>query len=194
VDRAAWTRGVDPHGSTLEAAYSIQLLPSIPAWELALRGVIIYAALLVALRLFGKREVGQFTLYDLVLILLVANALQPAITGPDTSLVGGLILIVALVLTNYVVGRLDRLPRFHNLFTPAPAVIVKDGKCLTDVMRREGVDREEIEMAVREHGIEDLSEVKLGVLEPDGTISIVPATGIVHRSKRRVRYHHRAGN
>ena len=124
----------------------------------------------------------------------MANALQPAITGPDTSLVGGLILIVALVLTNYAVGRLDRLPRFHNLFTPAPAVIVQDGKCLTDVMRREGVDREEIEMAVREHGIEDLSEVKLGVLEPDGTISIVPATGTVHRSKRRVRYHHRAGN
>jgi len=194
VDRAAWTRGADPHGPTLEAEYSIQLLPSIPAWELALRGVIIYAALLVALRLFGKREVGQFTLYDLVFILLVANALQPAITGPDTSLVGGLILIVALVLTNYAVGRLDRLPRFHNLFTPAPAVIVQDGKCLTDVMRREGVDREEIEMAVREHGIEDLSEVKLGVLEPDGTISIVPATGTVHRSKHRVRYHHRAGN
>ncbi len=194
MDRAAWTRGADPHGPTLEAEYSIQLLPSIPAWELALRGVIIYAALLVALRLFGKREVGQFTLYDLVFILLVANALQPAITGPDTSLVGGLILIVALVLTNYAVGRLDRLPRFHNLFTPAPAVIVQDGKCLTDVMRREGVDREEIEMAVREHGIEDLSEVKLGVLEPDGTISIVPATGTVHRSKHRVRYHHRAGN
>ncbi len=139
MDRAAWTRGADPHGPTLEAEYSIQLLPSIPAWELALRGVIIYAALLVALRLFGKREVGQFTLYDLVFILLVANALQPAITGPDTSLVGGLILIVALVLTNYAVGRLDRLPRFHNLFTPAPAVIVQDGKCLTDVMRRDRV-------------------------------------------------------
>jgi len=159
-----------------------------------LRGVVIYGSLLVALRLFGKREVGQFTLYDLVFILLVANALQPAITGPDTSVVGGLILIVALVLTNWAVGRLDRLPRFHNLFAAAPAVIVKDGKCLTDVMRREGVDREEIEMAVREHGIENLSEVKLGVLEPDGTISIVPAAGIVHRSKHRVRYHHRAGN
>ncbi len=194
MDRAARTRGADPDGSTLEAAYTFQLLPSIPAWELVLRGVVIYGSLLVALRLFGKREVGQFTLYDLVFILLVANALQPAITGPDTSLVGGLILIVALVLTNWVVGRLDRLPRFHSLFTPAPAVVVKDGKCLPDVMRREGVDQMEIEMAVREHGIADLSQVKLGVLEPDGTISIVPAEGIVHRGKHRVRYHHRAGN
>jgi len=194
VDRAARTRGADPDGSTLEAAYTFQLLPSIPAWELVLRGVLIYGSLLVALRLFGKREVGQFTLYDLVFILLVANALQPAITGPDTSLVGGLILIVALVLTNWTVGRLDRLPRFHSLFTPAPAVIVKDGLCLSDVMRREGVDRLEVEMAVREHGIADLKDVRLGVLEPDGTISIVPAEGIIHRSKHRVRYHHRAGN
>jgi uncharacterized membrane protein YcaP (DUF421 family) len=193
LDRAARPRGADPDGSTLKATYSIQVWPSIPAWELVLRGVTIYVALLVALRLFGKREVGQFTLYDLVFILLVANALQPAITGPDTSIVGGLVLIVALVLTNYVVGRLDRLPRFHHIFTPVPAVVVKDGKCLAEVMRREGVDQAEIEMAVREHGIEDLKEVKLGVLEPDGTISIVPSEGIVHRSKHRVRYHHRAG-
>ena len=159
-----------------------------------MRGVVIYVALLVALRLFGKREVGQFTLYDLVFILLVANALQPAITGPDTSIGGGLILIIALVLTNYLVGQLDRLPRFHSLFTPAPAVVVKDGKCIPHVMRREGVDQAEIEMAVREHGIMDLKDVKLGVLEPDGTISIVPSDGIVHRTKHRVRYHHRAGN
>jgi uncharacterized membrane protein YcaP (DUF421 family) len=155
--------------------------------------VAIYVALLVALRLFGKREVGQFTLYDLVFILLVANALQPAITGPDTSVVGGLILIVALVGTNYIVGKLNNLPRFRRLFTPAPAVIVRDGQCLMDVMRREGVDQEEVEMAMREHGIADMKEVQLGVLEPDGTISIVPTTTKMQRTKHRIRYHHRAG-
>jgi uncharacterized membrane protein YcaP (DUF421 family) len=155
--------------------------------------VAIYIALLVALRLFGKREVGQFTLYDLVFILLVANALQPAITGPDTSVLGGLILIVALVGTNYLVGKLDNLPRFHRLFTPAPAVIVRDGQCLLDVMRREGVDKEEVEMSMREHGIADMKEVQLAVLEPDGTISIVPTTTQMQRTKHRIRYHHRAG-
>src|SRR5207237_7923113 len=92
----------------------IAFLPSIPAWELVLRAALIYGALLVALRLFGKREVGQFTLFDLVFILLVANALQPAITGPDTSLGGGLILIVTLVALNFLVGKLDNLPRFHR--------------------------------------------------------------------------------
>jgi uncharacterized membrane protein YcaP (DUF421 family) len=150
-------------------------------------------ALLVALRLFGKREVGQFTLYDLVFILLVANALQPAITGPDTSISGGLVLIVVLVGTNYLVGKLDNMPRFHQLFTPAPAVIVKDGKYVNAVMKREGVDQAEVEMSMREHGITEMKEVQLAVLEADGTISIVPTTVVVQRTKHRVRYHHRAG-
>jgi len=158
-----------------------------------LRALLIYAGLLIALRIFGKREVGQFTLYDLVFILLVANALQPAITGPDTSLTGGFVLIVALVGMNYIVGKLDNMPRFHRLFTPAPAVIVKDGKCLPDVMKREGVDQDEVEMSMREHGIADMKEVQLAVLEPDGTISIVPTTVAVTRTKHRIRYHHRAG-
>ena len=124
-------------------------------------------------------------------ILLVANALQPAITGPDTSLGGGLILIAVLVGVNWIVGRLDNLPRFHRLFTPAPAVIARNGGLVTDVMKREGVDREEVEMAMREHGIGDLKEVQLAVLEPDGTISIVPAGSPMHRSKHRVRFNRR---
>ena len=143
--------------------------------------------------MFGKREVGQFTLFDLVFILLVANALQPAITGPDTSLGGGFILIVTLVALNFLVGKLDNLPRFHRLFTPAPAVVVRDGKYLTDVMRREGVDQEEVEMAIREHGIADLKEVQLAVLEADGTISVLPTGTVMHRSRHRIRYHNRAG-
>jgi uncharacterized membrane protein YcaP (DUF421 family) len=128
-----------------------------------------------------------------VFILLVANALQPAMTGPDTSLAGGLILIVALVGTNYLVGKLDNMPRIHRLFTPAPAVIVKDGQYVNDVMKREGVDQEEVEMSMREHGVVDLKEVQLAVLEADGTISIVPTTSSVTRTKHRIRYHHRAG-
>jgi uncharacterized membrane protein YcaP (DUF421 family) len=151
---------------------------------------LIYVALLFALRIFGKREVGQFTLYDLVFILLVANALQPAITGPDNSLGGGLVLIVALVLVNAGVSRLDRIPRFHRLFAAAPAVIIKDGKYIRNVMQREGVDQDEIETAMREHGVAAVKEVQLGVLEPDGSISIV-AVGGVTRTKRKVLFHHR---
>lgn len=155
-----------------------------------MRGVVIYVALLVALRIFGKREVGQFTLYDLVFILLVANALQPAITGPDNSVVGGLILIVALVLTNYGVGRLGDIPRLHRFFSPPPALIVKDGQYLRRTMRREGVLPEEVEMAAREHGISDVKHVEQAVLEEDGSISIV-ASGSAPRAKRRGRFNRR---
>lgn len=158
---------------------------------MVLRAIGIYLALLVALRLFGKREVGQFTLYDLVFVLLVANALQPAITGPDSSVLGGLILIVTLVGTNYAVGKLDNLPRFHRLFTPAPAVIARDGKLIPEAMKREGVDKDDVEMSMREHGVVDLKDVQLAVLEPDGTISVVPTTALMTRTKRRIRFHHR---
>lgn len=160
----------------------------IPPWELVLRAVVIYVALLGALRLFGKREVGQFTLYDLVLVLLVANAVQPAMTGPDTSLAGGLVIIATLILLNFAIGRLDRFRLFHRLFQPQPTLIIKDGHYLSDRLRREGVDMDEVEMAIREHGLADVSEVRMGVLEPDGTISIVGKDSVVHRSRRRVRY------
>jgi len=152
-----------------------------------LRAVLIYVGLLVALRLFGKREVGQFTLYDLVFILLVANALQPSITGSDNSLLGGFLLIGSLIGANFVVGRLDRLPWFHRLLSPHPAVIVRNGQFIDEAINREGVKRDEIEMAMREHGINDMKEVQLAVLEADGSISIVPSGSTVHKTKRRVR-------
>lgn len=164
---------------------------AVPPWELVLRSVLIYLALLIALRLFGKREVGQFTLYDLVLVLLVANAVQPAMTGPDTSLGGGVVIIAALVLANFVVARLDRFGLFHRLLEPEPTIVVRAGRYLDGHMRREGVDREEVETAIREHGLEDVSQVEMAVLEPDGTISIVGRDAEVQHTKRRVRYRHR---
>ncbi len=163
----------------------------IPPWELALRSIVIYGTLLVALRLFGKREVGQFTIYDLVFVLLVANAVQPAMTGPDNSLGGGLVIIVALVLVNFGVSRLDRFGIFHRLLEPQPTIIIRDGHYLPNRLKREGVDQEEVDSAIREHGLKDVSEVQLGVLEPDGSISIVGNDAKISRTKHRVRYRHR---
>ena len=196
MDRAARTGRPDPDEAKITGtlfALPSALVPAVSWFELVLRALAIYVALLIALRIFGKREVGQFTLYDLVFILLVANALQPAITGPDTSVTGGIVLIIALVGANFIVGRLDRTRRFHNLFTAGPAVIIKDGQYILPVLQREGVTQDECEMAIREHGMADVKEVQLGVLESDGTISIVPSGAPVQRTKHRVRYHHRAG-
>jgi uncharacterized membrane protein YcaP (DUF421 family) len=161
---------------------------AIPAWELVVRSTVIYIAMLIGLRLFGKREIGQFTLFDLVAVLLVANAVQPAMTGPDSSLVGGLLIIGTLLVLNWGVGTLRlRSPLFRWILQPRPTVIAQDGHWITDALRREGVDAEEAEMALREHGVESIEQVKLAVLELDGSISIVPLDSRTIRTRRRVR-------
>jgi uncharacterized membrane protein YcaP (DUF421 family) len=158
----------------------------VPAWDLVLRCAVIYLVMIIGLRLFGKREVGQFTIFDLVLVLLIANAVQPAMTGPDSSLTGGLIIIATLLVLNMGVGRLrSRSPAFRRLVQPHPTVICQDGEWLEDALRREGVDKEDADAAVREHGIEHVGDVKLAVLETDGSISIVPRGAVIHNNKRR---------
>ena len=163
-------------------------MPAVSVLELAGRALVVYTALLVALRIFGKREVGQFTLYDLVFVLLVANALQPAMTGPDSSLTGGLVLIATLVGANFVVGLLDRVPAIHRLFTPAPSTVVRDGKYVKAALDREGITEDEIEMAIREHGLEGAKDVRLAMLESDGSISVVAKDAKIGRRRRRVRF------
>lgn len=147
----------------------------VPAWELMVRATVIYLALLVALRLFGKREVGQFTLIDLVLILLVANAVQPAMTGPDASLTGGLVIIATLIIENraIAIGR-ARIPLLQRLLESSPTVLARDGKWIPAALDQEELSIEDCEMAMREHGIGDVKEVELAVLEADGMISVVP--------------------
>jgi len=147
----------------------------VPAWELMVRAAVIYLALLVALRLFGKREVGQFTLIDLVLILLVANAVQPAMTGPDTSLAGGLVIIATLVTMNRAIAwARSRVPLIQRLVESEPTVLARNGHWITHALEREELSIEDCEMAMREHGVGHINEVKLAVLEADGMISIVP--------------------
>ena len=161
---------------------------AIPPWEIVVRSAVIYLALLIGLRLFGKREIGQFTLFDLVVVLLVANAVQPAMTGPDNSLVGGLLIIGTLLVLNWGVGTLRlRSPFFRWILQPRPTVIAQNGQWIVDALHREGVDEDEAEMALREHGVERIEDVKLAVLELDGSISIVPQESHTIRTRRRMR-------
>ena len=162
---------------------------AIPAWELAARSVVIYLALLIGLRLFGKREVGQFTLFDLVMVLLVANAVQPAMTGPDSSLTGGLIIIAVLLALNWTLGYLRlRSPILRHALESHPTVIAQDGHWLPAALEREGVETEEAEASLREHGIESVADAKLVILEVDGSISVVPTSSLTLRSRRKVRF------
>ena len=161
---------------------------AIPVWQLVLRSAVIYVVLLVGLRIFGKREVGQFTLFDLVLVLLVANAVQPAITGPDTSLAGGLVIVLTLFGLNAIVALLRlRSPMLRRLTEGEATVIARDGHWIDAALRREELEPEDCMMALREHGFADVADVALAVLETDGTISVVPRDQDVRKGRRRVR-------
>lgn len=103
----------------------------VPVLQIAFRSAAVYLALLLGLRAFGKREVGQFTLFDLALVLLVANAVQPAMTGPDSSLTGGLVIMVTLFTLNRVVAYLAlRSPLARRLIEGRPTVIARSGHWL----------------------------------------------------------------
>lgn len=162
----------------------------VSAPELVLRCAAIYLALLVGFRLFGKREVGQMTLFDLVLVLLVANAVQPAMTGPDQSITGGLVIIATLLLLNFAISFLRvRFPAFNRLVEPQPVVVARNGKWLQAELREQELTDEEVLASLREHGLETVGETKLVVLEADGSLSVVPKDGnIQHRHRRHVRF------
>jgi uncharacterized membrane protein YcaP (DUF421 family) len=162
---------------------------AVPAWQIAARTALVYLALLAGLRLTGKREVGQMTVFDLVVLLVLSNAVQNAMLGPDTSLTGGLLAAACLLALNRLVAALRlRSPRLRELVEGSPTVLVSDGQYHEDAMRREGVDRAEVEMALREHGIAGVEAVRLAVLEPDGSISVVPQETPVVRVRRHRRF------
>jgi uncharacterized membrane protein YcaP (DUF421 family) len=161
-----------------------------PALELVVRAAVIYVVFFAALRIFGKREVGQFTLFDLALVLLVANALQPAMTGPDQSIVGGLIIVLTLFALNRGVALLRVRNRFiRRLLEFEPTVVGRDGAWLLPVLVRQGLDLVDVETALREHGLDDVKQMKLAMLEADGSISIVAtdAADTVKARRRRRR-------
>jgi uncharacterized membrane protein YcaP (DUF421 family) len=158
------------------------------AWMIVVRTLVVYAGVFLGLRLAGKRELGQMTVFDLVVVLLIANAVQNAMVGSDVSLQGGLIAAAALLTANRAVATLRRQGRVWGRFLEGtPTVLVEDGQAIEPHLRKEGLERDELEMVVREHGVERLADVKLAVLETDGAISIVPMTSPVVRTKKHVR-------
>jgi uncharacterized membrane protein YcaP (DUF421 family) len=140
--------------------------------EIAVRTATIYVVVLLGVRLSGKREVGQMTPFDLTLLLLLSNSVQNAMTGPDTSLAGGVIAATTLLVMNYFVGKISGSNRqFRKLVEGQPTLLVHDGKVIHEHMARERVSTDELQRALREHGISSCHDVAMAVLEVDGSIS-----------------------
>jgi uncharacterized membrane protein YcaP (DUF421 family) len=143
-------------------------------WEIALRTVLIYLFVLAGLRLAGKREVGQMTPFDLVLLLLLANAVQNAMTGPDTSVTGGLVAAGTLLLLNTGVTRLLwNHKKVRRWVEGTPTVLILKGKIIHENLEKEKVTLESLHQALREHGVSTTKEVGIAVLEIDGSVSVL---------------------
>jgi len=161
----------------------------VPAWDIVIRTAVVYLVVLVGLRLAGKREVGQLTVIDLVVLLLISNAVQNAMLGPDTSLLGGIIAVVVLLTMSVILGQLRlRSQRLRRLVQGSPTLLVLHGETLPEHMRREGLDDDTLQAALREHGIADVKDVEMAVLEIDGSISVVPAGQETRRVRHPLKY------
>ncbi len=160
--------------------------------QIVLRTGVIYLLVLVGVRLSGKREVGQMTPFDLTLLLLLSNSVQNAMTGPDTSLMGGAVAATTLLVLNYGVAQFSVINRhFRRVVEGQPSLLVHDGKLIEAHMAKEHVSMDELHRALREHGINSTDQVALAVLEVDGSISCLKYDEIkpdasTHLARRRI--------
>jgi uncharacterized membrane protein YcaP (DUF421 family) len=159
-------------------------------WEIIIRATVVYLFVVIGLRLTGRRTLGQLNTLDVVLILIIANAVQNAMIGPDTSLLGGLIAAATLLTVNVVTTALrSRNRRAERFFEGTPVVLINNGHIVEANLRRERIDAEELAEALHEHGLENASQVKLCILEVDGSLSVVPADSPSIRTRKHFRAH-----
>lgn len=162
-------------------------------WEIILRTTAVYAAVLVGVRIVGRERLGQQSTVDFVLILIVANAVQNAMIGSDTSLIGGLIAVVTLFTVDRVLDIVQsRHRRTRVLLEGSPIVLINHGQIIESNLRQQKLSLEDLTETLHEHGIDTLGQVKMAILEMDGSLSIVPESAVTSRTVRKLkRNHHR---
>jgi uncharacterized membrane protein YcaP (DUF421 family) len=153
--------------------------------KIVLSSVAVYLFIIVAIRLFGKKELAQLSIIDLVFILLISNAVQNAMVGSDSSLAGGLVAATSLFIVNYLFKYiLYRFPKLSRVVQGADIMLIYKGQLNLANMNKARITRDELAEAVREHGVSEIREVDLAVLEIDGNISIV-SNEYKHRTTRK---------
>jgi uncharacterized membrane protein YcaP (DUF421 family) len=144
----------------------------VPLAEKALRTLIVYAFLIICLRLAGKRELAQLNSFDLVVLLLLSNTVQNAIIGNDNSLVGGLFGATMLIFINWILVRVSyKYNQFDRLLEGDPVKLVQNGQLLEDQCAKQLITRMEIEIAARKQGFDSLADVREAMLEPGGALT-----------------------
>ena len=146
---------------------------AVPWWELVIRGLIVYLFLIGLLRLTGKRQIGEFSPLDLILLLILSNAVQNSMSAGDNSLIGGLISATTLVGINYFVNLLMfKNKKFEAILEGSPQVLISQGKIFEEVMNDAKLTRLELDSTLRLAGYFELKKVKLAILENNGRVSV----------------------
>jgi uncharacterized membrane protein YcaP (DUF421 family) len=147
---------------------------AVPWWELIFRGVVVYVFLLALLRITGKRQVGQLAPFDLVLLLVLANAVQNSMNAGDNSLIGGLITAATLIGLNFVVSLIThRYKNMEAIIEGRPQILIHNGKLFGDMMAKAQLTHHELNAALRRSGCSSVAEVHSAILENNGAISVV---------------------
>lgn len=147
---------------------------AMPWWQFVLRAAIVYVVLLGMLRLSGKRSAGQFTPFDMILVVLLGNAVQNSLLGEDVSLLGGLILAATLIGLNWLVGLVSsRSRRVDRLVEGVPVLLARNGQVYREVLKREMITESDFDEAMRQADCAKHENIQLALLETNGKISIV---------------------
>ena len=159
--------------------------------SIVISSVAVYLFMVLAIRLFGKKELSQLSVTDLVFILLISNSVQNAMVGSNTTLWGGLVAASSLFIVNFLLKQaIYRFPSLNKLIQGEAIMLVYKGNIKIDNMHRTRITHEELMEAVREHGVDSISDVDLAILEVDGNISIL--SNDFHRKTNRKRKVHKA--
>ena len=155
--------------------------------EVILRSLAVYAFMIIAIRLAGKKELSQLNTSDLILILLISNSVQNAMVGSNSSLEGGLVAAASLFVMNYLLKLfLFKNEKFKEILEGEPTLLIYKGEVIIANLAKEKISLTELQEALREHGIAEFKDVALSFLERDGNISVVPGSiGIQHLSRRK---------
>ncbi len=148
---------------------------AVPWWELVLRAAVVYVFLFALIRVTGKRQVGQLAPFDLVLLLVLSNAVQNSMNAGDNSLAGGLVSAATLVLLNYAAGLVTyRSKRMEGIIEGRPEVLIHNGQLFADVLARAKITHHELDAALRQAGCAAVEDVHFAILENNGAITVTP--------------------
>jgi uncharacterized membrane protein YcaP (DUF421 family) len=163
-----------------------------PYLDIVIRSAAVYLFMVIALRIFGKKELSQLNTADVILILLISNAVQNAMVGNNTTLLGGIAAASILFTINFILKKLMyRYKKFSEFMLEKPEILIHNGNLDFKILSKLNITSDELKEAMREHGVEYYKDVKLAMLEIDGNISIITGDKTLKQTHYKRRKNHK---